>query len=55
MASAIKTNRTIEENLKDPEFVRMLREHPIIRNKVERAKKSLAAVKAAEHPKAQDK
>lgn len=54
MGTAIKKNRSIEENLKDPEFVRMLREHPIVKNKVERTKKDLAAMKAMKTPKAQN-
>ncbi|GAB3643097.1 hypothetical protein [Spirosoma arcticum] len=54
MGTALKKNRSIEENLKDPEFVKSLREHPIIENKVERAKKNLAAMKAIEHVKEKD-
>lgn len=53
MGTAIKKNRSIEENLKDPEFVGMLREHPIIKKKNEQAKKDLAAMKATEQSKSQ--
>lgn len=50
--STTKTVIPIEERLKSKEFVDQLREHPIIKNKVERAKKSLAEIKANERLKA---
>ena len=53
MGTTIKKTRSIEENLRDPEFVKMLREHPIIKKKTEEAKKNLAAMKAAERTKVQ--
>ena len=39
---------SIEERLKSREFRDKLREHPIIKRKTERAKKDLAAMKAAQ-------
>lgn len=49
MKTPVQKNRTIQENLLDPEFVRMLQEHPIVKAKVERAKQILTAQKSIQN------
>lgn len=41
MKIPLEQNRSIQQNLNDPEFIKMLQEHPIVQRKVRQTKKSL--------------
>lgn len=41
MKTSLTHNKSIEENLSDPDFVNMLKQHPLVQAKVKQTKKNL--------------
>lgn len=46
MKTSLQQNRSIQQNLNDPDFIKMLQEHPVVQGKVKRTKKNLGLVTA---------
>lgn len=38
---SLRQNRSIQQNLNDPEFVKRLQEHPVVQDKSTRTKKNM--------------